>query len=138
MTSPTRPPGQRHGSAHERPRILVVEDHWLVAMQAQLMLEENDCEVVGPVGTVADASCLAMECDLSGAILDIGLGDATSFPIADILAERNIPFAFASGYSAVSLPVKFAGRPHFDKPYDGEMVARFLEVIEVRRHAIDL
>ena len=55
--------------ANPRRRILVVEDHWLVAMEATRMLEDHDCEVVGPFGTVSDASPSAIGAELDGAIL---------------------------------------------------------------------
>lgn len=32
------------------------------------------------------------------AILDVNLGGEKSYPIADILIERGIPFAFSTGY----------------------------------------
>ena len=118
-------------SSGNRPRILVVEDYWLVAMQAQLMLEDQDCEVVGPVGTIEEASSLAQESELSGAILDVSLGDRYSFPIAEILEGRKIPFAFATGYTDSSLPEKYLGRPHFNKPYNNAMVTHFLRAIGI-------
>lgn len=114
-------------------RILVVEDHWLVAMEATRMLEDQDCEVVGPFGTVSDASPSALGAELEGAILDVDLGDETSLALAGMLRERDIPFAFATGYDAAHLPEGFQSDAHLDKPYSAEMVRRFLAGIGLER-----
>ena len=114
-------------------RILVVEDHWLVAMEATRMLEDQDCEVVGPFSTVSDASPSALDAELEGAILDVELGDETSLALAEMLRERDIPFAFATGYDAAHLPEGFQAGAHLDKPYSAEMVRRFLAGIGLER-----
>jgi len=64
---------------------------------------------------------------IDAAILDINLGDQTSFPIADELAERSIPFLFASGYGEQArLPDQFADIPVLRKPYAAGMIAEEL------------
>ena len=112
---------------HEVPRILVVEDYWLIAMHVQLMLEEQDCEVVGPVGTVEEALRLAHASDLSGAILDVNLGDCDSFAIADILSSKGVPFAFSTGYMTGSMPSQHQARPYFSKPMSSAKISRMLQ-----------
>ncbi|WP_442981310.1 hypothetical protein [Rhizobium sp. S152] len=49
-------------------------------------------------------------------MLDVNLGDETSFAFADRLAMAGIPFKFATGYGAEVLPQKFAGTPIVAKP----------------------
>ena len=112
-----------------RPRILVVEDHWLVSLQAELMLKDLGCDVVGPASTVEEGCHLARDSDISGALLDVSLGDEYSFAIADILAARSIPFAFATGYAGDFLPERFARRPHYDKPYSATKLEDFLKIV---------
>lgn len=109
--------------------ILVVEDSWTFAMAAQVMLENQGCEVIGPVGTLREALDLARRAELSGAMLDVSLGQDDSYPVAEVLDGRNIPFAFVTGHAASSLPDAFCGRPHFTKPYNGGMVEQFLQAI---------
>ena len=36
-------------------KILVVEDEWLIAEHLSMLLDELECEVIGPVATVAEA-----------------------------------------------------------------------------------
>jgi CheY-like chemotaxis protein len=58
---------------------------------------------VGPAGSLDEAMRLAKAAiaadGLDAAILDINLGGQNSFPVADILAERGIPFIYATGYA---------------------------------------
>jgi len=64
------------------------------------------------------------------AVLDINLGDSTSFPIADRLLERDIPFLFASGYGEqAALPMEHRSRVVVQKPYTVENVASALAEI---------
>ncbi len=37
------------------------------------------------------------------AVLDVNLGDARSYPVADLLLERCTPFLFATGYGTQGL-----------------------------------
>lgn len=125
-TQPMHPPKPRQ-------RILVVEDNWLVAIQAKYMLESQGCEVIGPFGTVEDATTSVLYSELDGAILDINLGDETSLAVVEMLQERNIPFAFATGYEAAHLPDGFQPNVHIGKPYSAVILGGFLAGIECKR-----
>ena len=64
----------------------------------------------------------------SQAMLDINLGDRTSYPIADRLAEMGVPFLFATGYGdQAQLPEAHADRTVVQKPYTLENVARAMD-----------
>jgi hypothetical protein len=52
-------------------------------------------------------------------------GDET-YPIADALAARAIPFVFASGYSAGRLRKEYRGVPSLQKPYQQQELERTL------------
>lgn len=54
------------------------------------------------------------------AILDVNLEGQEIFPVAEILAERNLPFIFVTGYGAAGLPEHFRGRPTLQKPFQSE------------------
>src|SRR3546814_13816980 len=51
------------------------------------------------------------------AILDINLAGEAVYPVADALAERGIPFLFATGYGATELANRYAGHNLLTKPY---------------------
>ncbi|MBN8909400.1 MAG: response regulator, partial [Rhodospirillales bacterium] len=55
--------------------------------------------------------------------LDVNLAGEHSFPIADVLTERGIPFAFLTGYGDGIIPPQYQSVPRLSKPFDlGELV----------------
>ena len=111
-----------------RKRLLLVEDEYLVAADLAYALERAGAEVVGPAGSVADALELVRdEGDrLDGAVLDVNLGGERVFPVADALAERGVPFIFATGYDASIIPSTHADAPRHEKPVDRVRLLREL------------
>jgi hypothetical protein len=55
---------------------------------------------------------------VSAAILDVNLDGELVYPVADLLAARNIPFAFITGYGEESLSPHYANAPVLQKPID--------------------
>lgn len=98
-------------------RILVVEDEFLVAMDLEDLLTEMGFEVVGPANHLRDAIELAREEQIDFAVLDINVAGAQSFPVADILRNRNIPFVFSTGYGAEGLVDGYRNEVVLRKPY---------------------
>jgi DNA-binding response OmpR family regulator len=84
-------------------RILIVEDEALIAMLVEDLLSDMGFQVVGPAMTLDRGLSLARSEQLDAAILDVNLGGVWSYPIADLLVARGIPFLFASGYDAPAL-----------------------------------
>ena len=72
-------------------------------------------------------------------MLDINLGDRTSFAVADRLLELGIPFLFATGYGEqAKLPPDHLARTVVQKPYTLENVARALDLlVRENRHAAE-
>jgi CheY-like chemotaxis protein len=98
--------------------VLVVEDESLVAMQIQDTLEDIGCIVVGLAPRLEDALRKARSLVFDVAVLDVNLNGSQSFPITDVLAERGLPFVFATGYSASSLPEILRSKaPVVQKPF---------------------
>jgi CheY-like chemotaxis protein len=81
-------------------RVLIAEDHSIIAMDLAHELASGGAIVIGPVATAADALDAIASTNLDGGILDIKLSDRLAFPVADALADRHIPFVFATGYSS--------------------------------------
>jgi len=108
-------------------RILIVEDEYLLADDLSYSLSQAGAEILGPVGSVDDAHALiAGESRIDGAVLDVNLRGDMVFPVADALSEREIPFAFATGYDKWALPDRFVDRPRVEKPLKGYKVAAVL------------
>lgn len=107
--------------------VLILEDEPLIAMSMEALVEDEGWAVVGPFSVVADAvAAITAGAAVDCALLDCNLGGLPSWPVADALAARNIPFAFTSGQSAADIEPRFADRPSFTKPIDEGKVKRFL------------
>jgi CheY-like chemotaxis protein len=98
-------------------KILVVEDEPLIAMALEEMLTDLGCTVVGPALSLERGMRLATDESIDGAILDVNLGGETVFPLADLLAQRDVPFVYVTGYGAL-LRACDNGRPVLQKPYN--------------------
>jgi DNA-binding response OmpR family regulator len=98
-------------------RVLLVEDELLVAMMLEEVLRSEGCVIVGPVPRVEQALTVARDAPIDAAVLDVNLAGERVFPIADVLAERNVPFLFMTGYGRGMLPAKYAHLPALAKPF---------------------
>jgi len=100
-----------------RPRILVVEDEALAALELAGELEAAGFQVLGPAVSVAQALTLIdnqSPCD--AAVLDVNLGRETSQPIALRLIASGTPFVTVSGYAPDQMPTVFRAAPLVTKP----------------------
>ncbi len=71
---------------------------------------------------MANDTCI----DFDAAIFDVNLGVEAIFPVAQILADRGLPFVFATGSFAGDLPSQWQSRPTLEKPFVNEDVGRAL------------
>ena len=106
----------------EGARILIVEDEYYLAEDLAAALKQRGAEVLGPVGTVDEASDMVAAGAFDCAILDMNLRGDMAFPVADRLEEAGIPFVIATGYNSASLPARFGAIPRVEKPFDPEQV----------------
>ena len=91
-----------HGLAvppHTRPRILVVEDEFIVAFDLCETVEATGYEVDGPHGSLSDGIAAVTDQMPDCAILDVRLGKDEVYPLADILSAAGIPIVFHSGHA---------------------------------------
>ena len=113
------------------PRILVVDDEPLIAMMVEEWLSELACETVGPAHSVSRALELIGSGQLDAAILDVSLGSEESYPIADALRARQIPFALATGHSARDIENRFNDVPILTKPFDFDVMKTVINKLTV-------
>jgi CheY-like chemotaxis protein len=112
----------------QRRRVLVIEDEVIVGMLLEDMLEELGCEVAATSTHIEEALQLARALDIDLAILDINLGGKQSFPVADVLKSRGVPFMFATGYGAHILKPLYSGTPTLQKPFQLDDLQRMLSL----------
>lgn len=98
-------------------RVLIVEDAALLAMELETGLTEAGAEVVGPAYELEEALALLAQ-PLDAAVLDANLNGLSVSPVADILAERGVPFVFATGYGDAGGAPSGFDAPVIRKPYD--------------------
>ncbi|WP_299949353.1 response regulator [Hyphomonas sp. BRH_c22] len=98
-------------------RILVVEDEMLVLMGIQDMLDGLGCDSVSAAATNEQAITILKAQHIDAALLDLNLNGVRSYPVADLLAERGVPFAFATGYGGHGLRDVDRERPLLTKPF---------------------
>lgn len=100
------------------PTILVVEDEILIALLIADVLADAGFLVVGPVSSLAAAMVAVRKNGFVAALLDIELGKGEdSYPVASILAERGIPFAFVSSCPKDQIDSRFIVQPVLSKPF---------------------
>jgi CheY-like chemotaxis protein len=109
------------------PRLLVVEDEYLIRMLLEDMLDDLGYRVAAAVGTLAEAREAAASGDFQAAILDVNVDGEQIFPVADILAKRGLPFVFVTGYGEGSLPDPYRNRPALQKPFQADRLKAMLE-----------
>jgi PAS domain S-box-containing protein len=107
-----------------KPRVLLVENEALVAIMIQESLAEFGFQVVGPISTAAEALAKVTDDRFDAAVLDINLGDGMIYPVADILAARDVPFVFVTGYDSEGVDERFSEIPILQKPIEREMLQR--------------
>jgi hypothetical protein len=108
--------------------VMIVEDEPLIGAAMEMLVEDIGGVAFGPFMTLHDALAgLDAGRRFHCALLDCNLGKDACWPIADILAQRGIPFAFTSGKGVRDIEPRFHDRPVFMKPIDESKVKAFLE-----------
>lgn len=96
-----------------------MEDEIAVAFLIEDMLADLGHQVIGLATRLSQALQMAKHADFDFAILDINLAGEMSFPVADVLAARGVPFMFASAYGSAGLSPAWRGRARvMRKPFD--------------------
>jgi light-regulated signal transduction histidine kinase (bacteriophytochrome)/CheY-like chemotaxis protein len=141
IISDAKPPAPTKGDGTrpmpENPRLLVVEDSFLVLLNIEGMCQDLGWHVVGPATRLDQAIALARTETFDAALLDVNLDGEMSWPVADVLNERGIPFAFTTGYDQSNmLPDIHAGSEIIAKPYHIEDLANRLREMMMRERLL--
>ncbi|MBZ8133134.1 HWE histidine kinase domain-containing protein [Afifella sp. IM 167] len=111
--------------------VLLVEDSLIIALDAESILADLGAPSVHVCTGIAEARQVIAAHQIDMALLDVNLGDQTSFPLADELAAAGVPFLFATGYGEdTDLPEEHRGRLVLQKPYTAQSMAKkFAELL---------
>jgi CheY-like chemotaxis protein len=111
-------------------RVLLVEDEPIVAWLLKDMLVDFGCSVVGPAADVNQALAMIDAESIDVAVLDVNLRGQMSYPIADVLVARGVPFVFSTGYDKDRLLDGYRTFPALQKPFHrsdlGDTLAKLL------------
>jgi len=107
-------------------RILVVEDEMIPAWVLEKILAQLGCKVIGPAARVKEALAMIEAEVIDAVLLDVNLNGEKSYPVADALAARGVPFVFSTGYNKDSLPEGYRDFPVLQKPYEATRLAAIL------------
>lgn len=115
--------------------VLVVEDEITIVAMIEDALSEIGAEIVGPCARLDAAVQLARSAEIDAAVLDLTIRGGDSYAVADILAERGIPFVFCSGYGEWALEERYRARPRLTKPYStGDLELQVLDLLSAGAH----
>jgi DNA-binding response OmpR family regulator len=95
----------------------MVEDEMMVAWLLEDMLTDLGCAVIGPAGNVNQALAMIEAELIDAAVLDVNLNGEMSYPIADALAARGVPFVFVTGYDKDRILDGYQSFPALQKPF---------------------
>jgi CheY-like chemotaxis protein len=112
--------------------MLVVEDEALISLLIESMLRDLGCETVACAHSVQHALTLLdrTKTPIDAAVLDINLGGNLVFPVAAALDDRDIPFAFLTGYGAVGVPERFKDATVVQKPFTERDLANVMDTLK--------
>nr|WP_240049001.1 response regulator [Parerythrobacter lutipelagi] len=114
-----------------KPRVLVAEDEFIVAMDLCDTIAEAGCEIEGPHADLSSAMLAVQKNRPDIAILDVNLRDGESFALAEKLMAENVPVIFHSGHFTVAeMQDRFPEATACTKPCPpGQMIERVQEAL---------
>ncbi len=89
----------------------------LVLMAIEDMLADLGCTSISVAGTLNRALHLIETQPFDLATLDINLNGQRSYPIAEALSAKHVPFAFSTGYGEHGVDQGFGHCAVLNKPY---------------------
>jgi two-component system, response regulator PdtaR len=106
------------------PKVLVAEDELLIAMDIMDELSAAGFGTIGPFATRTQALDYCRTHTPDCAVLDVRLQDGDCFPLADYLAEHQVPIVFHSGHANRSaLAERYSNAEVLPKPSPTSQIA---------------
>jgi DNA-binding NtrC family response regulator len=103
--------------------ILVLEDEMVLAMHLEDLIHDIPGASATLASRIEEALVAAESGAFDAAILDVNLGGRHSFPVADLLKARGIPYAFVTGYGNRLIPPEHAQAHIVEKPFTADQIA---------------
>ena len=114
-------------------RVLIVEDHWHIAIALKTLLDDTGAGVIGPAATVAEAERLLAEQEPDLAVVDINLKGEMAYALIDELHEQGVRLVIVTGYAVLPQAMqKIAVVVH--KPFNEPELLAALRAARQGRH----
>lgn len=107
-------------------RVFLVEDESLIAMLLADMLADIGGTVVCVASRLDEAIEKASSLTFDVAILDVNLNGCQTYPVAEAILRRGVPFIFGTGYEPEGLLADFQNVPVMRKPFQQSDLERAL------------
>ena len=115
--------------SQRKPRILIVEDEPMIALDLEDMLADADFEIAGVAATLETALHFIENRSFDAALLDANLNGTSAAPAAAALQARSLPYVVLSGYSTGQQPLALRQAVLLTKPVDPALVVQALRNI---------
>lgn len=115
----------------EGKRALILEDEPIIGFALEDMLEEIGVSSVRVATRIEEAERVLESEKIDLAVLDVNIHGRRSYPVADRLTERCLPFVFATGYGDTEHPDRYRAVPTVTKPYSLDAIKTALCLIAV-------
>lgn len=106
--------------------VLVIEDEMLILMMIEDMLADLGCQSVAVASKVGPAISLIEGQEFDMAMLDMNLGGIESYPVADALRARDVPYFFSTGNSLTNTKDGYRNQDVLKKPFTFEQLSNML------------
>ena len=106
--------------------ILVIEDEMLILMMIEDMLADLGCESIAVASKIGQAITLIDDQVFDAAMLDLNLNGMESYPIADALTARDVPYFFSTGYSLTNVKDGYRDQDVLKKPFTFDQLSNML------------
>ena len=113
--------------------MLVVEDDFLISMELEAVLRQEDFQILGPASSVAAALRTLQGERPDAAVLDVSLRGEWVTPVAEVLRQMEVPYVLTSAYAAEDLAVEpsLAAARNLGKPTPAaKLIAAVRQLLE--------
>jgi CheY-like chemotaxis protein len=100
-----------------RLRGFVVEDEFVLSLIIEDMLDAAGCSIVATAHQLGEAIEAAKTLNFDFAVIDVNLDGEASYPVAEILEKRRVPFIFATSYGPDGVAQRWRKAPILRKPF---------------------
>lgn len=117
------------------PRVLIVDDEPVIADYLAALLEDAGVSDTVCVYDLESATEALDQVEPTLAILDVNIGRALVFPLAQLLREKGVPILFSTGMARAEFPQEWTDAPVLPKPVNPSALLAAVQACGVQSRA---